>query len=700
MSPDTSCLHPIRALVIGAGAATVLLHLPVLADLRKRGGLVLAVVCDIERDRAATARRDFGFAEDCGDAAAALARHDIDAVYVFGSAQLHYEYGLAALRSGKHLFVEKPIAPSYTEACHMAEAAAALRLVAVGGHNRRFYAAFTEVRARAGKGGWRFAEAVFHKPENGKPPPFGARTWLGANGIHGLDALLFMMNGLPEQMTSQAGDALAGEPSAFSALMRWRSGAQGIFLCNNNAGARREEYAFHGFDETYRVTESELSFEKGGAGKRAGLPPAGNGFAAEHESFLRAIRHGVEPPHAITAIAPSLFLAELIEEGFSGRVQLPQSMPARLPPPRRYAKSILITQAPGLLPAIARHLPEYRLVPLRDVAVSTDERADVVAAILGRGSPALAPEVLDKLPQLTVVGVAGLSLKAYTPEALLQRGITLVNASAAYAESVAEFALGLAILARRRAFVSHCVMREGGWGTALRTRGLRGVVKRTASSLRPAIRAARLEPSMARIWRAARPWVEAPADRAGRERELQGAAVGLIGWGAIAKAFAERLVRARARPLVYSEHASDADIMRAGATRASLSEVLAADIVSLHRGLTKQTRHFMGAAELDKLRPGATLINVARGALIEPAALLARLRQGDIFACLDTFEEEPPAASHPLRRLPNVFLTSHIAGGSPDMHAAAADEVVQKVALHLGGDEIESVSAQQLSTMT
>jgi phosphoglycerate dehydrogenase-like enzyme len=91
---------------------------------------------------------------------------------------------------------------------------------------------------------------------------------------------------------------------------------------------------------------------------------------------------------------------------------------------------------------------------------------------------------------------------------------------------------------------------------------------------------------------------------------------------------------------------------------------------------------------------------VARGALIEPGALLARLARGDIFACLDSYEEEPLAASHPLRALPNVFLTSHIAGGSRDMHAAAAEEVVRKVAAYLNGEKIESLSAQQLRTMT
>jgi phosphoglycerate dehydrogenase-like enzyme/predicted dehydrogenase len=692
---------PIRALVIGAGPATVMLHLPVLAGLRDKGEIVLALVCDVERERAAAARHKFGFLEDSGDGFAALERQDIDAVYIFGSAQLHYEYGVAALHNGKHLFVEKPISTSYATACNMAETARTRGLVAVGGHNRRFYRSLAAVRARAGKVGWRFAEAVFHKPEYGKPPPFGAHSWLGANGIHGLDALVFMMGGLPEQLTALAGEDGAAEPSAFSAIMRWRDGGQGVFLCNNNAGSRREEYVFHGFGETCSVTESGLTIEQDGRVENTAFPSIGDGFAAEHDSFLRAIRSGAEPPHSIAAIAPSLFLGELIEGGFSGRVQLPQMTPPRALRPRdKTEKSILIAHTMGLLPALARLLPHHRLVSVEDVRGSTDERPDIVAAILGRGSSALPPDILAKLPQLAIVGVVGLSLARHAPEALLARGIRLVNASAAYAESAAEFALGLAILARRRAFISHDVMREGGWGTALRTPGFRSAVKRAAAYLRPAIRAARLEPFFLRLWRAAKPLVEVPGARATEARDLTGATVGLLGWGAIAQVFAEHLARAHARVLVYSEHAAEEDIRRAGATAVSLSEALAADIVSLHRGLTKDTRHFLGATELAKLRPRAILINVARGALIEPAALLARLRQGDIFACLDTYEEEPLAASHPLRRLPNVFLTSHIAGGSRDMHAAAAEEVVQKVAVYLRGDRIESISAQHLRTMT
>jgi phosphoglycerate dehydrogenase-like enzyme len=183
-------------------------------------------------------------------------------------------------------------------------------------------------------------------------------------------------------------------------------------------------------------------------------------------------------------------------------------------------------------------------------------------------------------------------------------------------------------------------------------------------------------------------------------RDLAGATVGLIGWGANAAAFTARLLQAGARVLVYSEHARAEVIERSGATQAPLSAVLAADIVSLHRGLTQRTTHCLGREELACLRPGAVLINVARGALIDPVALLQRLERGDVFACLDTYEPEPLPRSHPLRRLPNVFLTSHIAGGSRDMHESAAEEVVRKVAAYLSGESTEVITAERLQTMT
>ena len=136
MSSGSIASGPLRAQVIGAGPACLAMHLPVLARLRDQGRIVLKSVCDIVPERAAAARARFGFLEDCSSPA--LDRSDIDVVYIFATAQWHHEYGLDALRNGKHLFVEKPIAPTFAQACEMAEAAKAHSCIAVGGHNRRF----------------------------------------------------------------------------------------------------------------------------------------------------------------------------------------------------------------------------------------------------------------------------------------------------------------------------------------------------------------------------------------------------------------------------------------------------------------------------------------------------------------------------------------------------------------------------------
>lgn len=681
MLSSDSPSRPLRALVIGAGPMADFVHLPILAGLRDSGRLELSLVCDLAPGRAGAARRKFGFAEECGDAVLGLEREDIDIVFIFASAQLHYEYGLMAVTRGKHLFVEKPVAPSFAQARHLAERAAGNGVIAVAGHNRRFYGALNAARAKAGRAGWRHVEAVFHKPMLGKPPQFGVGTWLAGNGIHALDALLFLMGGLPEEIAAFADPGA----DAYSAVMRWKDGRQGSFLCNNTAGDRREEYVLHAPGETVRI----------------GDPGMEDGFSAEHAAFLEAVRTGVEPPHALSDVAASLFLCELIENGFSGPVRLPGATPAApSPAPARPAgtgRTILVAQAAGLQAALTRLLPDYRLVSPSDVMAADQGRPDVAAAILGRGAPPLDAAMLDRMPGLAIVGVTVLSVARHDPAALSARGIEMVNASAAHAESVAEFALGLAILGRRRAFQSHGIMRQGGWGVIPRRPGLKGLLIDWGKRRKPTLDRLGL---LSLATRAKTALVPALAGRPPTARDLPGSVVGLIGWSANAEAFTRRLLACGAHVLVWSEHAPAEEIRASGAVPAGLDEVLAADIVSLHRGLNDRTRHMLGAAELARLRPGAVLINIARGALIEPGALLARLRRGDVFACLDTYEEEPLARSHPLRRLPNVFLSSHIAGGSPDMQAAAAEEVVGKIAGFLNGDPTATIASGRLGGMT
>jgi phosphoglycerate dehydrogenase-like enzyme/predicted dehydrogenase len=698
---DFAASPPIRALVVGAGETSCLIHLPVLARLRDQGRLHLAEICDLRRDRAVAAREKFGFSRSSGDALAGLRGTDIDAVYLFGDAHMHAALGMEALEHGKHLFVEKPIAPSHAEAVRMAEAARAGRLVACGGHNRRFYRSLAEVRRHGGKAGWRTAEAVFHKPASFVPPPFGATSWLTANGIHALDALLFVIGSLPDHVAASA------EGNSYAALLRWPGGAQATFLCDNSAGERREAYAFHAPGLSCRVEEDGLRVANAGGVRFTPTPMSSptdvlDGFAAEHAAFLDAIEYGGEPVHGLAALAPSLHLAELIEQGFSGRISWPKPASyGAVPSPKRHrGASLLVVNARGLAPGLTAVPPDWPLVAIEDVLQSRLPRPDIAAALIGTGPSVLTEQLLDRLPNLQIAGLAGLSFAHHRPELLLARGITLVNASAAHADYVAEFALGVAILGRRRAFASDRLMRSGGWGIAAPPTGWRGPALRAARLLRPVFARAGLEPVLLRTWRRTRPLHGIDPGFQAPPRALLGATAGLLGWGANAQALATRLLAAGAEVTVFSENADPDHIRQAGAVPVSLGQALAADIVSLHRGLTPATRHFLGAAELARLRPGTVLINIARAALIEPASLLARLRRGDIVACLDVFELEPPAARDPLRRLTNVFLTSHLAGGATDLRPAAVSEVLQKINRHFDGTPVEPVTQARLRTMT
>lgn len=115
-------------------------------------------------------------------------------------------------------------------------------------------------------------------------------------------------------------------------------------------------------------------------------------------------------------------------------------------------------------------------------------------------------------------------------------------------------------------------------------------------------------------------------------------------------------------PLIPAEQAAALGVELAPTLDVLLA---AADIVSLHLPLTPATRHLINAARLAQMKPGAILINAARGGLVEEAALLAALERGHLQgAGLDVFDREPPAPDHPLLQRLDVVATPHIAGAT------------------------------------
>ena len=153
-------------------------------------------------------------------------------------------------------------------------------------------------------------------------------------------------------------------------------------------------------------------------------------------------------------------------------------------------------------------------------------------------------------------------------------------------------------------------------------------------------------------------------------KELYGKIIGYVGMGRIAQAVAERLASFGCSgiycdPVVRLAEAEEA---RLGLRSASLDEVLAAaDVLTIHVPLTEATRGLIGEAALAKLKPGAIVVNTARGGILDESALVEALRCGRVLAAgLDVFEQEPPGPDNPLLGLPNVVLTPHISAGTED----------------------------------
>jgi len=145
---------------------------------------------------------------------------------------------------------------------------------------------------------------------------------------------------------------------------------------------------------------------------------------------------------------------------------------------------------------------------------------------------------------------------------------------------------------------------------------------------------------------------------------VSGKTVGIIGLGAIGKAVAKRLRGFDCRILYYSRTRLPEDQAQAlGVEYRALDDLLAeVDILSLNCPLTPETTGMINAAALARMKPGAMIINVARGGVVVEADLIAALRNGTIrAAAVDVFDQEPPPADHPLLHMDNVIVTPHCA---------------------------------------
>lgn len=169
--------------------------------------------------------------------------------------------------------------------------------------------------------------------------------------------------------------------------------------------------------------------------------------------------------------------------------------------------------------------------------------------------------------------------------------------------------------------------------------------------------------------------------------ELSGKRVGMIGFGHLAWRLVELL-----RPFEVDILAYDPYVSRelANAYRVDfgpLDRIFDADVVFCLLPLTPSTEQMITTRELALLRPGAVFVNVSRGRVVVADALLERARRGDVIVCLDVFDPEPVPLESPMRDLPNVFLTPHIAGVTAESRRRFFSLMVDELLRHFSGLE-------------
>ncbi|NNL66776.1 MAG: D-glycerate dehydrogenase [Myxococcales bacterium] len=251
-------------------------------------------------------------------------------------------------------------------------------------------------------------------------------------------------------------------------------------------------------------------------------------------------------------------------------------------------------------------------------------------------------ELLAAAPRLQVISSCSVGLDHVDLAAASARGIPVGHTPGVLAETTADCTLALLLAAARRIPEADRFVRAGEW-------------------------------TPARHWE--------PDLLLGRD--LHGSTVGLIGLGAIGQAVARRLAGFGCRVLAWTRSGRTLP----GVEATSLEDLLAAaDFVSLHVALTPETRDLLDADRLARMKPGAILVNAARGGLVDEAALAERLRSGALAAAaLDVFAGEPLDPASPLLDAPNLVLAPHIGSASVRTRGRMAELAVDNLLAGLSG---------------
>ena len=295
---------------------------------------------------------------------------------------------------------------------------------------------------------------------------------------------------------------------------------------------------------------------------------------------------------------------------------------------------------------VTDHVSESGLAPLLEdgrfqVTRVDDSATDAFQAALAeadglvvRSATRVTRELLAKGPRLKVVGRAGVGVDNIDLPAATERGIAVLNSPAGNTVAAAELTMALILSVVRRVAEADRSMRAGKWDRS-RLRGL----------------------------------------------QLKDRTLGLVGAGRIGSEVAGRCRAFGMKILAYDPYLTAERANDIGLALTGLDEVLNhGDIISLHVPLTDETFHLIDERALSRMKPGAFVVNVSRGGVIDEEALGRALIRGRLAgAALDVFEFEPLPPNSPLLNLPNVVLTPHLGASTVEAQELVAREIAESV---------------------
>lgn len=250
-------------------------------------------------------------------------------------------------------------------------------------------------------------------------------------------------------------------------------------------------------------------------------------------------------------------------------------------------------------------------------------------------------DLYDKLPNLKVLSRYGVGYDSIDVDYAAKKGVWVTNTPGANSISVAENAVTDIMLLAKRSFEVSTLMRQGKQDTAKRILG----------------------------------------------HELAGATIGIVGYGHIGQAVAKMLSGFGVKTLIYNRTKRPTEYGEYVDLETLLKQ---SDYVTLHIAATKQTEHLIGEKELSMMKPSASLVNLARGSVVDEQALFKALQEHQIAsAALDVFDEEPLPNDSPFYQLDNVFLTPHTASNTVEAGQNMAMGAARMIDAALSGQKPE-----------